>query len=407
MEEIPFEDRYVPKTEMDWERSLWWWYLLPRAVPPAMRVHALATSALALLVIQLGLGIGNWLFAPRFVEGFDNWYIRSFGSVPLASIEVGQSQLFAVLGIREIAYLTFCLLWLTAVLGFFGGLLSRRAAVELGQRTIAPWGETLRIVVSRMFSYMWVTGMQLVTIAVLLLLPFLLGLIARLGPLAVVAGLLLILLFPLVILIGRLVLSMFVCYPLAVTAISCERNADAFEGFSRSNNYFFQRPVVTALCIAALVAFGAVGYWIVYWLLMAGWHWMRDAFLSGAGYTVVELIEGPDSVTARAATAASAGSTATATASVPATTGIGLQATRILYWILVGGWLTRLLIASYVFSYFWSATAAVYLILRRSVDNTDLDEIDSPLAGEPVSLPELPSPPAKPTEPAGPDAPAS
>ena len=47
MEEIPFEDRYVPKTEIDWDRSLWWWYPLTRAVHPAMRVTAIVTSAIA------------------------------------------------------------------------------------------------------------------------------------------------------------------------------------------------------------------------------------------------------------------------------------------------------------------------------------------------------------------------
>jgi hypothetical protein len=100
----------------------------------------------------------------------------------------------------------------------------------------------------------------------------------------------------------------------------------------------------------------------------------------------------PDSLSG-AAGAASSGLSGAAVA--PATGEISLQATRVLQWVLVGGWLTRLLIASYWFSYLWSATAAVYLILRRSVDNTDLDEIDFALAGEEVSLPELPAAPAK------------
>ncbi len=70
--------------------------------------------------------------------------------------------------------------------------------------------------------------------------------------------------------VGRMVLSMFRLLPLAVAAIGCERNADAFEGFSRSNNYFFQRPVITVLCGLALYAIGWVGYLIVFWWLLAG-----------------------------------------------------------------------------------------------------------------------------------------
>lgn len=387
MEEIPFEDRYVPKAEIDWDRSLWWWYPLTRAIHPAMRVTALVTSAIGILVLQRGLVFANWLFAPRFGASFDNWYVRFFGSVPLAPIEVGQARLFTAIGWQEIAYLTFILLWITAVFAFFGGILTRRAAVELGQRTIAPWGETLRIVGGRMPSYLWITGMHLVAIAFLLILPFLLGLLARLGPMAIVAGVLLILLFPLVLAVGRLVLSMFVCFPLAVTAISCEKNADAFEGFSRSNNYFFQRPVVAALSIAALFGIGLVGYLIIYWLLLAGWHWVRDAFLAGAGYTIADLVGGDSVVTVNGQPVASVTPDA--------------QAMRILRWVLVGGWLTRLLIAAYWFSFFWAGAAAVYLVLRRSIDNTDLDEIDSPYAGETVNLPELPaSPQTSPSPPA-------
>lgn len=375
MEEKSFEDQYTPRVEIDWDRSFWWWYPITRAIHPAMRLTALATSAVALLVLQFGMAVGQWTFAPRFASGFDDWSLRSLTRVPLAPIETGQSQLFVALGFREIAYLTFCLIWLTALFGFFGGMLSRRAAVELGQRTIAPWWETLKIVGSRMVSYLWVTGMQLVAIAALLFVPWLLGMIARLGPMAYLAGLILLLLFPIAILVGRLVVSMFICYPLAVTAISCEKNADAFEGFSRSNNYFFQRPVVTTLCAVALIGIGFVGYEIVYWILLAGWHWMRDAFLSGAGYSVSDFIAKP---------AEGSGSPTDM-----------VQASRLTGWLVAGGWLTRLLIHAYVFSFFWSACAAIYLILRRSVDNTDMDEIDTLITGAAVDLPEIPLPPAE------------
>lgn len=377
MEEKPFDDQFTPRAEIDWDRSLWWWYPITRAVHPAMRLTALATSAVALLVLQLGMAVGQWTFAPRFVNGFDGWSLRSLTRVPLAPIETGQSQLFVVLGFQEIAYLTFCLIWLSAVFGFFGGMLTRRAAVELGQRTIAPWSETLKIVSSRMTSYMWVTGMQLCAIAIMLLAPWLLGLISRLGPMAYVAGFLLLLLFPLAMAVGRLVLSMFVCFPLAVTAISCEKDADAFEGFSRSNNYFFQRPVVTTLCVIVLFGIGFVGYQIVYWLLLSGWHWTRDAFLAGAGYSVSDFIAKPaEGVSAP----------------------IDLRhASRLTGWLLAGGWLTRLLINAYVFSYFWSACAALYLILRRSVDSTNLDELDTLLTGASVDLPEIPPPPSTPS----------
>ena len=367
MEVKPFEDRVVPKMEVDWSRSLWWWYPITRAIHPAMRITALLLSAVGLWVTWQGLRLANWLFNPRFLDEFNNQYVRSLTNIRIAPIEAGQSQVFEAIGLREIAYLTFCLLWITVVLGLVGGVLSRRAAVELGQRTIAPWGETVRLVGSRALSYLWVTGMHLVALSGLLLLPYLLGLLSRLGPVAHVAGFLLLLLFPLVFAIGRMVLSMLVCFPLAVTAISCERNADAFEGFSRSNNYFFQRPIVVALCVIALGAIGWVGYMIVFWWLLAGWHWMRDAFLTGAGVTVGEMFG--------------------------SASGANLQGGRLIRWVMIGASLTWWLIGAYWFSYFWSATASVYLICRRSIDNVDLDVIDSPAARNAEPLPQLPTQP--------------
>ncbi len=370
MEEVPFEDRYVPKAEIDWDRSLWWWYPVTRALHPASRLLALVVGALAVLILQFGLEIANWIFAPRFHDQVQRFDVPWLGHIRLAPIELGQSMLFETLGLRELAYLTFCALWISLVGGLVGGILVRRAAIELGQRTIAPWGETLQVVMGRALSYLWVTGMHLVSIAVILIFPLLLGLISRVGPLSWLGGILLILLFPLSFVVGRLVVSMFWCYPLAVAAISCERNADAFEGFSRSNNYFFQRPVVAVACSLLLIAVGYIGFTLVYWLFLAGWHWFRDAYLAGAGLSVGDLIAKPvdgDKVKATAG--------------------------NVVRWVSIGGWITRLVMAGFWFSYFWAATAALYLILRRCIDNTDLDDIDSPYAGAAVNLPELPTPP--------------
>jgi hypothetical protein len=369
MEEKPFEDRYVPRAEVDWGRSWWWWHPLTRAIHPAMRITSLITGVLGILTLSLGVQGGRWLFAPRLVENLGQYW--NFGravSLPLVDAEIGQARLFATLGLREFAFLTFCLFWVTAVMGLFGAIIARRAAVELGQRTIAPWGETLRLVGSRWLSVIGVTGMHVVALVILLALPFVLGLIARIGPLVAVVGVVLLLLLPLVWVVGRLVISMFACFPLAVAAITVEKKADAFEGFSRSNACLFQRPVLFAALFLALAAVGWVGYQIVYWLFLAGWHWTRDAFLSGAGLSISEILDVRD--------AAASG-----------------RLQRLAPWITAGGALARLLVDGYLFSYFWSAAAAMYLILRKSVYNAELDDIDTLSTLEPSALPTLPAAP--------------
>ena len=48
-----------------------------------------------------------------------------------------------------------------------------------------------------------------------------------------------------------------------------------------------------------------------------------------------------------------------------------------------------LLLTAYGFSFFWTASAATYLILRRDVDHAEFDLIDMPTQ-ETKTLPELP-----------------
>ncbi len=358
MEEVSFDDRRVPKAEIDWERSCWWWYPLTRAIHPAIRSSSLLFSLLGILVAGAGWRLGKWLFDPALTDVASplNHPLGLFSSQLFVWITWLGETLVSVqsLGLREIAFLTFEFVWLTVTLAMFGGLIARRSIVELGQRTVAPWGESLKLVLGRWQSFLWAAMMHLVGIVLLLLPPLFLGLISRLGSAgAIVAGILLILSFPLVFGVGRFVLSLTLCYPLSVCAIATEKKADAFEGFSRSNAYFFQRPVVAVLCSSLLLATGYVGEQLVYWTLSAGWGLVRLSYLWSGGAT--EPAAGP--------------------------------------FVAAGNWLTQSLIAAFWFSYLWSASGALYLILRRCVDHTELDAIDFVESTIEQNLPEIPAAP--------------
>ncbi len=395
MEEVPFDDRRVPRAEIDWERSLWWWYPLTRSIHPAMRMTSLLVASVTILLGQFGFVLASWLFAPRWsselVESLielqsttqnelsvfaDGGASSASGmSVWIGLIPNGQAlltyasqgNLFAVFGLREMAYVSFILVWTAITIAIGGGILARRAVVELGQRTIAPWGQTVRLVLSRWAGYLWASGMSLLGLAVVLVIPLSLGFIARLNWLAPIAGVILLLVYlPLVFSTGRLLFSSIVCYPLSVCAISTERKADAFEGFSRSNAYFFQRPIVVFLLTVALAGVGWIGYQILFWIIAGGWYLTRDVFLLGAGTSTANLAD-----TSRAA-----------------------ESAVVLPWVIAGTWLASLLLVAYKFSFFWSASAAVYLIARRCVDNTELEEMDLQEVDKEVSLPPIPPPPS-------------
>jgi len=106
--------------------------------------------------------------------------------------------------------------------------------------------------------------------------------------------------------------------------------------------------------VVVLLFFGMVGDQIVYWTLNLGWALTRSAF-DTAGDTAANFsVELGDAFTTR-------------------------------------------LIAAYWFSFFWSASAAVYLILRRAVDKCELDEMDTFESDVELSLPDIPKTPQVPT----------
>lgn len=358
MEEVPFEDRVVPRAEMDWGRSAWWWIPLTRSVHPAIKLSSLVAGLLAVCLAQAGVRMAAWLFQPswagveRVFESETPVYLGS----PLIGWCAGLIQ--AVRSIEfdwnGLAFFTFSALWLTAVFSLVGGVFARRAMVELGQQTIAPWGESLRIVLGRWVSLLWATGMHLVGLACFLLPVFVLGLLSRWGDIGGhVAGVLLLLSFPLVFAVGRLCMSMVFCYPLSVCAIAAERKADAFEGFSRSNAYLYQRPVVALLCVGLLLLIGLAGEQLVYWTLTFGWGLMGAVFAFAAG-----------GVSDAAAT-----------------------------YVAMGTSLQQALLGAYWFGFAWSAAAAIYLILRRSVDSTELYELDALESDDKKVLPKIPDTP--------------
>ncbi len=395
MEEVPFEDRHVPQSEIHWARSAWWWIPLSRSPQPSIKMTTLVLSLLAMWVAQVGIWLGVMLFSPADSDG-QKWsfgwnsfsseqsafaaeqpeivapteFAEQSGNVVWPNFLATSSPILAWLsngytsvaslepGPKSLAFLSFVALWLTLSFSLLGGVLARRAMVELGQQSIAPWGESFSIVFSRWLSFLWATGMHLVGLAGLLL-PFaLLGLLARAGSMgATIAGICLLIAFPLVFAVGRLMMSMVFCYPLSVCAISAEKKADAFEGFSRSNAYLFQRPVVAVLCVLVLMLVGLVGEQLVLWTLSFGWALISGLFLYVAGnerQTAVAYVE-------------------------------------------TGSLFIGQLLSAYWFSFFWSASAAVYLILRRSVDSTELHEIDSIEDPVETTLPEIPRTPPEST----------
>jgi hypothetical protein len=150
-------------------------------------------------------------------------------------------------------------------------------------------------------------------------------------------------------------------WPLMFPAISVE-GMDSFDALSRSNNYTFHRPLHYLFYALVATFVGLLSWWLVsnvaatiiylpFWA--ASW--------GGGGDRVAAIIE--------RVLALDAGSAASMPTSLG---GAGLLGAEILwFWVLC----VKLVALGFLYSYFWTASTAIYYLLRRDVDATELDEV--------------------------------
>ena len=140
-------------------------------------------------------------------------------------------------------------------------------------------------------------------------------------------------------------------FPLSVCSIVTEKQADAYDGISRSAAYTFQRPLTLGLCVLAAQFLGMIGGAMLSLVLTSGALVVQASFDVGS-FTRLSQVES--------------------------------------VWSPILTNIVPLLITAYGFSFFWTASAATYLILRLDVDHAEFDLIDMDVQTAPKTLPELP-----------------
>jgi hypothetical protein len=256
-----------------------------------------------------------------------------------------------------------------------GGAISRRVALEFAGE--GEWGlrATLREAIRECPTTCGAPAIALVGIALLTIAGRLIAWTSSIPGLdsGVIPAALWGLLLVIGLLTAMIVFGVAIAWPLMVTAHSIEQT-DAFDALNRAYNYVFVRPWYALSLTFAGLAYGTV---VLAFLL----------FLLGATVHLTErLAAGPISDSALAAISTDA-PPLVASGSVEATAETSL-ARRL------GGMWNRGLAAvltAFVYSFFWTAATLVYVLLRKSVDATDIREVfvagkqksvgDPPLAG--------------------------
>jgi hypothetical protein len=260
--------------------------------------------------------------------------------------------------LTAVASVLLCGLLAAAIWAFFGAAISRIAAVQLAAGEQVGLGAALRYACRKWPAYfaaplLPVGGMLLAAVPV-----------ALLGIVMHVVGLWLgIFLWPLVLVLGLLMalllLGLLFGWPLMWATISAE-GTDSFDALSRAYAYTFQRPLHYLFYAAVAAVIGWLG-WLVVENFAAGVVWM--------GYWAVSWGCSSDQLDRLL------------------NSGEGVSVRAIHFW----AGCVKLLAVGYLFSYFWTATTAIYFLLRRSVDATEMDEVflDADAGEESSALPTI------------------
>jgi hypothetical protein len=318
-------------------------------------------------------------------------------------------------GFWEYTYLSLMLLLMLAIWGFFGGAITRIAAVQFARGERISWRDALVFARDRALSFFAAPVFPLVFVGIMTAALIVFGwaeLIPVFGDI-VVAGVL----WPIVLLTGfimAVVLVGLVGWPLMYATISTEAS-DSFDALSRSYSYVYQAPWQYLWYSAVAAAYGAALVFFVTFMgsllvFLGKWGVSRapgmDYFERDPAYLFAYA---PTSFGWRDLLLA--GNSQVQVTATPAIDRAGLPVMHYEYgetlkWynmigaFLVSVWIYALflLMVGFAYSFFWSASTIIYFLMRHQVDDTDLDEVHLEGEGleETITKPATPPTAAKP-----------
>jgi hypothetical protein len=368
-----------PVRAVTWS-ELFPWLSLVRCFRLAVGFRVLVLSALAIVLTSLGWWLLGWVFCSASApppSGAALWgdlgrtVPEPFGlpglnqSCDLSVVQGGAGPLVAVwarfsvpfwqffqgppLRVSALACFVLSGLWGLAVWAFCGGAITRIVAVQLACEERLSWTAVLRHASRKWLAYfsaplfplmgVLLAAVPMCILGFLMRVEFGLFVVAVVWPLLLVGGLLMTL----------LLLGLAFGWPLMWATISSE-GTDSFDALSRSYAYVFERPLHYAFYALVVSVLGSLG-WLLVWYFAAAViglpYWAAGW---GAGASTIQAIGSP------------------------ADTLGGLGRAGVWFIHLWTG-VVKLGAVSFLFSYFWTSATAIYFLLRRDVDSTEMDEV--------------------------------
>ncbi len=244
------------------------------------------------------------------------------------------------------------LIWFVGVFVIWalaGAVVSRSAALQITIGQYARWSQLRAFLNWRLRSYF---AAVLIPVVGLAFCGFAVSIAGWLTFIPVV-GFLTALLFPIALFFGFcfaiLGVGLLFGWPLAFAAVSVD-GSDGFDAVSRSYSYVYQRPLQYLVYALLAIVIGAVGFFFISWFVDL-------ALVLVANWGRVPLVD---------------------FASLPQAEGEVVAPSLTLRILFFWCWCFQIVKVGFLFGYFWVSTAIIYVILRRSVDGTPIDDIRFP-----------------------------
>jgi hypothetical protein len=293
--------------------------------------------------------------------------------------------------------------WLLVVWSFFGGAITRIAAVEIAADERIGMKEAARFACKKYQALIWSPLVPILGILFLAFLIILAGLICYIpwvGP-----GILALILFPLMLLAGFVIFIIAIGgvlgFQLMFPAIAAEAS-DAFDAISRAYSYIFSQPVrwicyniiavVYALLVMLVVKIFAQNIIRITRGCAGVWWGKFDAIWQGVCFYLASLFRivnditgiplrwyensGLDANTFILGDLYSLWNTGATIKVVDiAKPTLGWTEWLGVFWISLFVWIFVILVASYVVSLAGSLQTLIYFLMRKNVDGTEMTEV--------------------------------
>jgi len=263
-----------------------------------------------------------------------------------------------------------------AIWAIFGGAISRIAAVRLARDERIGLGQALGHSFSKFLSYVGGPAFPIVGITVLALIAgAFFGWELNFNWGLWVSGIFWFVVLIFGILMTALLIGLIMGWPLMWATIGAE-NSDAFDALSRSYSYALQRPIHYIWYVIVAIFYGAL-MWLLVDLfangVIATSYWSASWYVGNVRMEEIQrVVADGTTLTGEKATGA-------------------LKGGASIFWFWEG--FVRTFSTAFTYAYFFTAAAAIYLLLRRDVDQTEMDEVYLEDEEDAYDMPPLDSPP--------------